>query len=218
MVERRKRKAADVERLEFGCKRETRRGMAIVEGFLPALSRAMKSFAPSRSPAPRSSTASANMPLKRSMHSGPQAAYAASTTSVSPLLLKVAPASSEFVPEFDVVVDFAVEREDVAPARADHGLMTERRKIENGKAAVSECPLSFRTDPGARTIGSPMMRRSRRSSKRRTSTGPSRLMSPMMPHMVEGCTCEPEVLHVEASGVPQRRRSCRRSARTLGAQ
>ena len=129
----------------------------------------------------RSQIASANMPLKRSTHAGPQAAYALSTTSVSVCERNAVARGGELVAQLGEVVDLAVVGDPVAPsleaigiAPAGVGSMIARRRLTSptGPSAYWPSPSGPRW-----AMTSPI----RRSSSGATEL-PERSSTPAMPH------------------------------------
>jgi len=67
----------------------------------------------------------------------------------------------EFLPQFAKVVDLAVEDDPVAADRILHGLVPERREVDDGEAGVSEAYVGLRSSTaldngGARVVRSTM--------------------------------------------------------------
>ena len=81
----------------------------------------------------------------------PHSAKAASKTSVSVSVLNWWPLDFELFTQLAVVVDFAVERDCVAPIGREHGLVSGGTSVDDGKASVAE--TGFLSGGGG--IGSP---------------------------------------------------------------
>src|SRR5690348_6581835 len=80
---------------------------------------------------------------------------------------------AQLLPQFEEVINLAIENRDESAARRRHRLMTFLGQIENRKAAVTKRDANLRIDPSSLIVRSAMMERSNHCSNARCWFGES---------------------------------------------
>ena len=108
----------------------------------------------------RSHNANANIPMVRSTAaSTPHSAQASSSTSVSESLRIARPAAASSLTDIAVVVDLAVEGDDVTPVGRMHRLRTAGTEIDDREPALRQHGAALGLDPDPAAVGTAMSQR-----------------------------------------------------------